>query len=199
MVIYTFVLGTMADLMKKVEILYFRPGMRIADVTYGHGRFWRGMDMSKYEFFPSDLIPEYPHVKAYDCRSLPYPNESMDVVVLDPPFVTTAHGGFERSFKINTFALKNRQIIALYLSAMMEAKRVLRRGGLLLVKCQDKIASGQQRYTITIWLHATQVLGMIDEDKFCFVYHTPRSPAFAQNRQVHAIKRETYLWIFRKR
>ena len=194
-IVYSFVLGTMADLMVSVEQLYFHPGMRIADVTYCHGRFWRQIDTSKYDFLPSDLVPSRPNVAKLDCRSLPYADDSLDVVVFDPPFIDRAF--YEKSFLTDTHDLSPPEILQLYRDGMTEAKRVLRHGGLLLVKCMDG-SNGQHRTTITLWLFATQVLGMIDEDRFCFVYHHLRfAVPIPQSR--HSVKRESYLWVFRKK
>ena len=82
--------------MAHVASLYFKPGHRIADVTYGKGVFWRGIDRSRYDFHPSDLktCPD----AAFDFRRLPYPYGSFHVVVLDPPYV---HNPVERYFEKN--------------------------------------------------------------------------------------------------
>ncbi len=195
-IVYSFVLGTMGDLMAAVEKLYFHPGMRIADVTYCHGRFWRGIDTSKYDFLPSDIMPSRPYVAKHDCRSLPYADESIDVVVFDPPFIDGAF--YEKSFLTDTHDLSQPEVMQLYRDGMTEAKRVLRRGGLLLVKCMDFVKFGQQRSMLRVWLFATQVLGLIDEDRFCFVYHALRY-AVPTPPSRHSVKRESYLWVFKKR
>ena len=80
------------ELMAKVAEMYFREGDRVADVTYGKGAFWRSIDTSQYDFYPSDLVS---HENQYDFTSLPYPPESMDIVTFDPPYVT--RGGNDRS------------------------------------------------------------------------------------------------------
>ena len=43
-------------LMAEVARLYLRTGDRIADVTFGKGRFWRKVDLGQYDFHPSDLL-----------------------------------------------------------------------------------------------------------------------------------------------
>jgi hypothetical protein len=58
-IVQTVVVGSNATLMLSVEKLFFRPGMNIADVTYGQGTFWKKLDMNKYPFFPSDISGEY--------------------------------------------------------------------------------------------------------------------------------------------
>ena len=62
--------------MAQVAKLYFRLGDRIADVTFGKGRFWRQIDLTQYDFHPSDLltVPDHP----YDLCHLPYGSETFD-------------------------------------------------------------------------------------------------------------------------
>ena len=55
-------------------------GSCIADVTYGKGVFWKQVPAGRYTLWASDLLT------GGDCRTLPYPDQSVDAVVLDPPF-----------------------------------------------------------------------------------------------------------------
>ena len=48
--VYTSVCGDNSDLMERIAKLYFRPGYRIADVTYGRGVFWRKIDITRILF-----------------------------------------------------------------------------------------------------------------------------------------------------
>src|SRR5262249_5172724 len=82
--VYTSVQGSNADLLANVSALYFNPGDRIADVSYGKGAFWRQVDLSQFHFFASDLLT-CPNA-LYDFRRLPSPDNDFDVVVLDPPY-----------------------------------------------------------------------------------------------------------------
>ncbi len=50
---------------------------------------WRNTDTTRFTLLPSDINPEA-GVTVADFRTLPYAPESIDVVVLDPPYV---HGG----------------------------------------------------------------------------------------------------------
>lgn len=65
----------------KILRLYAREGQKIADPTFGNGRFWKNVDRSKYTVLASDLKCE-----AIDFRKLPYNDESLDMEVLDPPY-----------------------------------------------------------------------------------------------------------------
>jgi len=35
--------------------MYVKPGAKIADVTYGKGVFWRHVDVTAYDLYPSDI------------------------------------------------------------------------------------------------------------------------------------------------
>jgi hypothetical protein len=80
--VYTAIVGrTNAELIAEVARLYLRPGMRVADVTYGRGVFWRKVDTSVLDFHATDLSD------GVDFRNLPYADDSLDLVVLDPPYM----------------------------------------------------------------------------------------------------------------
>ncbi len=144
--VYTSHQGNNAQLMREIANLYFEPGMSIADVTYGKGVFWRQIDISQYQFCPSDLIT-CPGA-AFDFRKLPYGNHSLNIVVFDPPY--THDPGkmfFERNYqnRATTRGFRHANIIDLYRDGMTEAHRVLKPKGLLLVKCKDEIESSKQQ------------------------------------------------------
>jgi hypothetical protein len=194
--VYTSVWGDNAVLMEQIASLYFLPGYRIADVTYGKGVFWRNIDTTKYNFHPSDLAtcPKAP----FDFRRLPYPDASCDVVVFDPPYM---HGsgtpGIEACYRNaeTTKGAGHAEIMRLYERGMAEGTRVLKRNGLLLVKCQDEIESGrQQRSHIEIYEMARR-LGMKDQDLFVLTRKQP--PTIQDPNQQHARKNHSYMWVFR--
>ena len=58
--IYSAIAGTNSELFKNVADLYFDDGMKIADVTYGKGVFWKDIDKSLYRIvdgiFPAGRV-----------------------------------------------------------------------------------------------------------------------------------------------
>jgi hypothetical protein len=185
-------------LLAQVARLYFRPGDRIADVTYGKGRFWRAIDLTQYDFHASDLltVPEHP----YDFRSLPYRSEDFDVYVLDPPYMRKppARRYMDADYRNyeTTRGYSHDDIIRLYRDGMIEGHRILKPGGLMLVKCKDEIEDGRQRMShIEIHNIGVKELGMAVQDLFVL---TQKALLVVFRHAGHARKNHSYLWVFRK-
>lgn len=109
------------------------------DVTFGSGSFWNGSERPNLAF---DIDPLRDDVVQADSRSLPLPDGSLDSVVFDPPFLTYIRSGRTGN---GDMALGKRfsgywsyaDLSDHYSSTIDEASRVLRHGGVLVVKCQD--------------------------------------------------------------
>src|SRR5262249_6212611 len=146
--------------------LYLRPGMTVADVTFGRGVFWRKADLSRVTLLASDLHHADPE-RRHDFRRLPYADGTLNVVVLDPPYLHDVGAGrefFERNYRNRTTTAghSHEDIVGLYRDGLAEAKRVLKVGGQVWVKCKDETASGVQRRTsIEVYQLALQ-LGLVD-------------------------------------
>src|SRR5437879_11255371 len=80
-----------AEVFTKVLQLHVAPRSKIADVTYGKGVFWRNIPRSKYHILGTDIQT------GTDCCALPYNDDSIDCVVLDP----RSMDGLYRSAKTN--------------------------------------------------------------------------------------------------
>jgi len=191
-----------SDVFPNILKLYVSTGSVVADVTYGKGAFWRYVPKSTYKLRKSDLA------RGVDCRKLPYKDSSVDCVVLDPPYMHTpggtAHDGhqnFEHYYRNN--GTKNNggkkyheAVLDLYFVAAMEAKRVLRSGGILIVKCQDEVCAGKQRLTHVEVINEYATYGYIVED--CFVLMRKNKPGVSRMlKQLHARKNHSYFLVFR--
>lgn len=196
----TVTFGTNDELIATVADLYLADGDVVADVTYSSGRFWKRVNLSRYQFLPSDLMPHKPDVTAADFRALPYRDESIDVIVFDPPYIHSPGKGMlatRYNGRATTDMITYADIMQLYQDGMTEAARVLRDGGQLWVKCKDTIASERQRWShITIFEMADK-LGMYPRDLFLLVSPAPTTVTTGRwARQIHARKVQSYLWIF---
>jgi hypothetical protein len=181
--------------------LYARKGQTIADPTYGNGRFWKNIDQSMYDVRATDLTG------GVDFRSLPYANQTIDLLVLDPPYRytpeknkkpedTPGHGKVDGLYNLQAAKLKNTQaVIDLYVAGFTEAKRTLRPGGFLIVKCQDTVQDGTN-----IWVHMTlmqraEALGFACRD---LLIVAPASVLKTRwERQRHLRKAHSYFLVLR--
>lgn len=181
--------------------LYVPKGARVADVTYGKGVFWRRIPDGYYDLLASDLTD------GTDCRDLPYAPESLDCVVFDPPYMHTpggtAHDGhqnYEQYYKNNTAASDKKYheaVLDLYFTAADEAWRVLRAGGIYVVKCQDEVCANQQRLTHVEIINELTSKGFVVEDLFVVIRKS--APGVSRMlRQAHARKNHSYFLVFLK-
>lgn len=195
--------GSNAEMFPHVLKLYVPPGSIVADVTYGKGAFWRDVKRATYELHTTDLR------NGVDCRKLPYSDVSIDCIVLDPPYMHspggTAHDGhqnFEGYYRNNaadSSGLKYHEaVLDLYFRAGAEALRILRPGGILIVKCQDEVCANRQRLTHVEIVAEYTRRGFIVED--CFVLMRTSRPGVSRIlKQRHARKNHSYFLVFRKR
>ena len=193
-----------AEMFPDVLSLHVRQGAIVADVTHGRGVFWRKVDRSKYKLLATDIST------GVDCRRLPYRDRSVDAIVLDPPYMesgsNTAYSRcretfrFSQNYGLNTVSNGSRYrgaILDLYLQACVEADRVLKSDGVLIVKCQDEVCANQQRLT-----HVQIINGLADRWRCKDLFVTVRKsrPIVSRlKKQVHARKNHSYFLVFVRR
>lgn len=203
--------GTNADVFPHVLDLHVPAGSRVADVTWGKGAFWRQVPSGRYEVLGTDLQT------GVDCRDLPYADNEIDCVVLDPPYMeglfraSTAHlagSGSHAAFRSSysdgraTVAVDgapkyHEAVLDLYLKAGKEAHRVLRDYGVFVVKCQDEVSANRQRLTHVELINAYEDTGFYCKDLFIVV--RPNRPGVTRLlRQEHARKNHSYFLVFVK-
>lgn len=195
--------GGNADVFPDVLDLYVDHGATVADVTYGKGVFWSRVNRPDIELLATDLQD------GVDCRDLPYETGSIDAVVVDPPYMHTpgkgaheGHQNFEAYYRnngtANTGGLKYHEaILDLYFSAAREAHRVLRDGGMLIVKCQDEVCANRQRLTHVELINELEGYGFQTEDLFV-VTRTGKPGVSRMINQRHARKNHSYFLVFWK-
>lgn len=199
--VFSSYVGTNDEVFPYVLSLYVEPGSTVADVTYGQGVFWRKVPKGAYNLLPSDIAD------TVDCRSLPYGNDSIDCVVFDPPYMHTPggtahanHQNFEGYYRNNSIVSEKKYheaVLDLYFTAAREAWRVLRQGGVYIVKCQDEVCANQQRLTHVELINELQHIGFIAED--LFVVTRRDKPGVSRLLvQAHARKNHSYFLVFIK-
>lgn len=182
-------------LIAAAAVLWIQPDDAVLDVTYGRGLFWT-------EYRPANLTTHDIEMDGVDFRRLPEPDSTFDVVAFDPPYI--AQGGRETStmpdfmdrYGLVDVPKTTRELDLLIWGGMVEAKRVLKSGGRLLVKCMDYINGGryvQGRHTVVSYAHE---LGMVQVDEF--VHYSGTGPQPPRPRQLHSRRAHSFLCVFTK-
>lgn len=181
-------IGTNADLLPDIMAMYAKDGDVVADVTYGKGVFWRNVDIEKYDFRPTDLMD------GVDFKNLPHEDGSIDLLVLDPPYM---HGGATVKESINKCYrnqnTSHESVIRLYAGGILEAARVLRKKGRIFIKCQDEIESGKQCMSHVEIIQLLELFGFRLLDLFTLVQAT--RPAMRESYQKTARKNHSYMLV----
>jgi hypothetical protein len=201
-----------ADVFPKILDLHVPKGTTIADVTYGNGVFWQKVPASDYEVLASDLK------NGIDCRNLPYTDQSLGCVVLDPPYMegllreqsshragAGTHVSFQKAYEGGTHngvaplptAKWHAAVLNLYVEAGREAYRILRKGGVLITKCQDEVSANKQWLTHVEIINAYVGMGFYAKDLFVLM-RTNRPGVSRIKQQKHARKNHSYFLIFEK-
>lgn len=212
-----------AEMFAQIAQLHLSAGGTIADVTYGKGVFWQNVPLGRFELLFSDLdaktskdpIHQVPVQNAIDCRNLPYEDALLDGLVLDPPYMeglfrrevshlagAGSHQAFRQSYSSGQASADGEPkwhdaVLDLYLKAGQEAERVLKRGGVLIVKCQDEVSANKQRLTHVEIISAYESLGLYCKDLFVLV-RANRPNVSRLKTQVHARKNHSYFLVFQK-
>lgn len=168
----------------------------VVDVTYGRGKFWtkyRPENLVAHDLYKGDGV---------DFRQLPEDDESVDVLVFDPPYM--AQGGRATStvpdmldryglVEVPKSVVESQQLIA---DGIKEASRALAKSGRLFVKTMDYITGGAY---VKGRHHVVQVatdLGLEQVDEF--VHHKGLGPQPGGRAQLHSRRAHSFLCIFQK-
>lgn len=123
--IYTVHKGSNSGLIKNVVELYFKPGDKIADVTWGKGVFWKDIDLAHFNVLGSDIKT------GTDFRNLPYKNDSFNHSVIDPPYARTNLKGMVDCYNTTRYT-SHKEILQLYEDGLRELVRITKEGGFIL-------------------------------------------------------------------
>lgn len=202
--------GGNEDVFPLILQLHVPRGSIVADVTWGKGVFWKNVPKDNYDVRATDIK------MGVDCRNLPYRDGEIDCVVLDPPYMESLlrkdveHFGGSGTYASFRDSYSNGKVIGgseakwhdavldLYYKAADEAYRVLRKRGILIVKCQDEVSAGKQRLTHVEIINEYERKGFVVKDLFVVVRKNSASVSRIV-RQLHARKNHSYFLVFIKR
>lgn len=195
--------GTNADLVHAVVRLgHLRPDDQVIDLTYGRGGWWRKGE-------PDHLTKLTPPA---DFRATGYDDGAFDVVCFDGPYRlngTPDLGDFDARYGIDeamTWQAKHQLLRDGIDEALRLARpRTGRRGGRVLVKCQDQVCSGQVRWQTREFASHAEGYAMeagvpTRRARLVDMLHLmrPVRPQPAGRRQVHARRNYSTLLILER-
>lgn len=200
--------GTNEQVFPWILDLHVPCGAVVADVTYGTGIFWKHVPKGRYRLLPTDIKT------GVDCRKLPYEDATIDCVVLDPPYMeglyrrakshlagSGTYAAFRTTYSNSEQTLDgpkyHEAVLDLYFKAGQEAHRVLKKYGVMIVKCQDEVSANTQRLTHVEIIEHYRVLGFYAKDLFVLI--RSNRPAVSRiKQQEHARKNHSYFLVFIK-
>lgn len=203
-------IGTNAEIFPHILELHVPKGSTVADVTYGKGIFWKNIPEDKYTVQGTDIQT------GVDCRNLPYADEALDCVVLDPPYMeglyrrtenqlagAGSHITFRATYSNGQATNEENNpkyhdaVLDLYFKAGREAYRVLKKRGILIVKCQDEVSANLQHLTHVELINEYTAIGFYTKDLFIVV--RPNKPGVSRiKKQEHARKNHSYFLVLIK-
>lgn len=186
--------------------LYSKPGDVVLDMTWGKGVFWKKVDLAALDLslIKNDQFILGPEVDFnYDFRQTEFDTGVFDIVVLDPPYMTstgTIMEGLNKCYRNNNSTpLKTMDdVLKFYREGIQEARRILKPYGLLIVKCKDMTGWG-----IKTWIHTKIMMeseGFRCEDLFILVWGGGAGRLFDPKwkNQKHSRKNNSFFVILKK-
>lgn len=190
------------DLISDIIKLHVPQGFIDCDCTYSVGNFYKDGKIKEpqYKF---DIIPTRNDIIKADCRDLPLKDESLSCIIYDPPFLATTG----KSLKTDNGNIINRrfgvypnekELHQFYIDSLKELYRILKKDGILIVKCQDKISSSKQ-YMSHIFIYNEAVkIGFYPKDLFILLAKSRVVANWQAKNQKNARKYHSYFWVFQK-
>ena len=190
------------EIIRDILKLHVPQGFIDCDCTYSTGVFYRDglVQEPKYKF---DINPSIEGVEQADCRELPLKDASISCLMFDPPFLWTKGSSLNKEdgniinkrFSVYPTA---KDLYNMYCDALDEAYRVLRPHGILIFKCQDRVASSKQYMSHVFVCNTAVEKGFYPRDLFILLAKTRLIADWQTKNQQNARKYHSYFWVFEK-
>lgn len=173
------------------------------DCTYSKGNFYNntGIEKPKYKF---DILPFDESISYGDSRDLPLPNNSVNCIMFDPPFLATTGKSLKSNDNNNVINKRfgvypsEKELHQFYVDSLKEAYRLLNDKGILIVKCQDKISSGKQYISHCFIYNEAIKIGFYPKDLFILLAKNRLVADWQLKNQKNARKFHSYFWVLEK-
>ena len=192
-----------SEIIKWILQLHTKEGTIDCDPTYSKGNFYKNTNIEppKYKF---DIKPQTEDTVYADARNLPLENESINCIMFDPPFLATTGPSIESDENNNAINRRfgvfpsEKELHQFYIDSMKEFYRVLKKGGILIFKCQDKISSSKQYLSHVFIINKAIKLGYYPKDIFILLAKNRLVAEWQVKNQKNARKFHSYFLVFEK-
>ena len=195
--------ATNAQMIADVHRLgYLRDEDRVLDPTYGRGgwwRVWRPADLTGWTW--GEHAP-WDHSLTWDFMAMFHGDQEFDAVAFDPPYVsvggreTTTIKGMHDAYGMGDAPSTPQGVQNDINAGLAECFRVVKKGGIVLVKVQSYISSGTLWPGTFLTYNAAIGIGFKLEDHLCHISGARPQPA--GRPQQHARRNQSDLLILRR-
>ncbi len=183
------------------DILYLHTNGHYIDCDpcYSVGNFYKeGLSKPRHIF---DKFPQTKDTIEADSSNLPLDDNSINVIMFDPPFVIGGldHDGIQEGSNLISRRFSNFQsfeeLKEMYSKSLKEFYRILKIGGIVIFKCQDCVASAKQHFSHCWVMYEALKYKFYPKDMFILLSKTRMTDG---RKQQHARKFHSYFWVFKK-
>lgn len=185
------------EIIENIINLHCPSGIEV-DPTYSKGNFYKN-DRIAQPRLKFDLYPQTDDTIGSNANNLPLEDSSINCLMFDPPFVVghtkakpTGIIG-ERFFGFPYI----KDLWKWYGECLVEFSRIIKKGGVLIFKCQDTVSSGKQWFSHNFIMQEAEKVGFYNKDLFILLAKS-RMIGHNHKNQKHARKFHSYFLVMTK-
>ena len=191
------------EIIKGILQLHVKNKRVDCDPTYSVGNFYKNTGVEK-PIYCFDINPQVDGVKFGDSRNLPLPDDSIECEMFDPPFLATTGASLSKNDNNNVINKRfgvypnEKELHQFYIDSLKEAYRILKKNGILIFKCQDKVSSGKQYLSHVFIIKEAVKIGFYPKDIFILLAKNRIVADWQIKNQKNARKFHSYFLVLEK-